>query len=142
MQIYTDSSAWVALFDKNDPFHETALKIRTEIQNSGATLLTTHVALSEALTQIARRVDSAYAASIGEIILSSPSVTIITPPPALNTLALSYLKPWCDLKVNFPDCLSLAWMKEYPNNPIFSFNKRFYLAGYHLLGIPRLPSPL
>lgn len=65
-KVFIDTSAWKALYDKDDPFHKLAKRTLAEFKRKGNLTYTSNFVVDETLTLLRIRVDYASAIDFGE----------------------------------------------------------------------------
>ncbi len=125
-----DTSAWVAFFVEKDQYHERAKSFAQNFLLSRREFMTTDYVFDKVVTRIRYQASHADAVFVGDKILSSPSTKVIEIGPRLRDQAWSHFKKYKDKKLSFTDCTSLAVMKKYDLNEIFSFDEDFERLGY------------
>ncbi len=89
--------------------------------------------LDETLTLLGRRATYEFAVQRAKNIYASHVLTILRPDREDEIHALQYFGKYADQKVSFTDCISMALMKRQKTNRIFSYNRHFDLAGFHVV---------
>ncbi|MBI4586868.1 MAG: type II toxin-antitoxin system VapC family toxin [Planctomycetes bacterium] len=128
--ILVDTSAWVAFFVEKDQHHDSAKSFAQNILLSRREFMTTDYIFDEVVTRIRYQASHADAVFVGDKILSSPSNQVIEIGSRLREQAWSLFKKYKDKKLSFTDCTSLALMKKYGLDEIFSFDDDFEKLGY------------
>ncbi len=74
MPIFVDTSAWYALFDKNDADHASAVKFKESLTHS---LVTTNYVADEIITLVKNRLNNRIAVEIGGKLWNESIATLI-----------------------------------------------------------------
>lgn len=77
MKLFVDTSAWLALNDKNDQYHNEAVDKSLEIKRHKIELVTSEYVFDEAITLIRYRISHKAAVIFGDSLLSSSLVEIV-----------------------------------------------------------------
>ena len=76
MRIFVDTSAWLALNDKNDQYHGEAISRITLIQQQKIQLVTSEYVFDESITIIRYRISHGAAVAFGDALISSNVASI------------------------------------------------------------------
>lgn len=131
--IFVDTSAFKALIDKNDEFHNKAVKILSQIQKNNQALTTNNFILDETYTLIRVKSGLKIAQTFYQWInQSSAALTIHRVNIIDETHAWKYFtKNWSHL--SFTDCVCFAQMKRLKIKHTFTFDKHFSRAGFQII---------
>jgi len=130
--IYLDTGAFVARYIQRDQFHERSLKSWHKLQTSGQTCFTSNFVLGETATLIGRTAGYSFAAETARRILSSSGLTLLRPEERDEFRALDLFEKYADQKVSFTDCVSFVLMQKNRLTRVFSYDRHFQWAGFHL----------
>ena len=132
MRLFVDTSAWLALNDKNDQYHGEAVSRITLIQQQKIQLVTSEYVFDESVTIIRYRISHRAAVAFGDALISSnvASIEDITDEERLKAWAL--FKKYRDKDLSFTDCTSFALMIKLKLRKAFSFDDRFKQVGFEL----------
>jgi len=124
-----DTSAWVAVTNRCDQYHEAAGTFYKGIFKDHE-LLTTNLVVAE--TYILLRLDCGLEVALGwwERIASSLKVKIIYADPDLTAEAITILRRYNDQTFSFTDAISFALMKKMKITDAFAFDVHFTTAGF------------
>jgi predicted nucleic acid-binding protein len=125
-----DTSAWVAVANRRDQYHETAANFYKVIFKEFDQLLTTNLVVSE--TYILLRLDCGLDVALNwwERITSSFKVKIIYADPDLTEEAVSILRRYSDQPFSLTDAVAFALMKRMKVADAFAFDIHFTVAGF------------
>lgn len=132
IQVFVDTSAFKALLDKKDDFHQSVVGIWERIKKSGNELATTNYILDESFTLIRLRCGLEKANDLREMVGNSGDrlkvvrVTVADEAGAWKW----FVNDWSGL--SFTDCVSFAVMKRLGIRRVASFDKHFEKAGFSL----------
>jgi hypothetical protein len=132
MDIFIDTSAFIALIDKGDRYHKVAknfiLKFKKEI-----ILYTSNYIIDETITRLRKTAGFKIAMQFGEIIFSTSNFyQIYYIDPDLEQFAFEIFKKFSDKDLSFTDCTSFALMKRLRLKKAFAFDEDFIHAGFEL----------
>lgn len=129
-RIFVDTSAWVAVTNRRDQYHETAGSFYKGIFKDFHELLTTNLVVAE--TYILLRLDCGPETALGwwERIISSLKVKIIYADPDLTGEAITILRKYSDQSFSLTDAVTFALMKKMKITEAFAFDVHFATAGF------------
>ncbi len=132
MRLFVDTSAWLALNDKNDQYHDEAVSRITMIQQQKIQLVTSEYVFDESVTIIRYRISHRAAVAFGDALISSnvASIENITDEERLKAWVL--FKKYGDKDLSFTDCTSFALMIKLKLRKAFSFDDHFKQVGFEL----------
>ncbi len=132
-RIFVDTSAWVAVTNRRDQYHETASTFYKGIFKEFHELLTTNLVAAE--TYILLKLDCGLEAALGwwERIAFSLKVKIIYADSDLTGEAITILRKYNDQPFSLTDAVSFALMKKMKITDAFAFDVHFTTAGFTLL---------
>ena len=130
MRCLVDTSAFAALYRRNDTFHAQAKAVWTLLREQDAFLYTTRDVISETIILVRRREGFHQALQCGNDLWESPVIEIIRPDARQDRLAWEFFKKHSDKELSFVDCLSFAVMKELRIHRAFTFDQHFEQVGF------------
>ena len=133
-KIFVDTSAWVALFVRNDKNHHRAASIFDKIKKNNLILYTSDYVIDETITMILTRSNHERALITGEALLESSFVKIIYVVPDYLQTTWELFKKYKDKKFSFTDVSCFAIMRGLKLRQAFSFDHEFVQAGIELIG--------
>lgn len=132
MRLFVDTSAWLALNNKNDQYYDEALSKITKVRQQKIQLVTSEYVFDESVTIIRYRISHRAAVAFGEALISSnvASIEDITDEERLKAWVL--FKKYRDKDLSFTDCTSFALMVKLKLQKAFSFDDHFKQVGFEL----------
>lgn len=132
MRLFVDTSAWLALNDKNDQYHDEAVSKITKVRQQKIQLVTSEYVFDESVTIIRYRISHRAAVAFGDALISSnvASIEDITDEERLKAWVL--FKKYRDKDLSFTDCTSFALMVKLKLQKAFSFDDHFKQVGFEL----------
>lgn len=125
-RVFGDTSAILALANKNDQYYSQATKkLKALLKRADTSLLiTTHI-LAETITRIQRKVSKEKAVAVGNMLMQNARIEIMTPTNTIMQRAWEIYEKYDDQDFSFVDCISFAVMKELNIKKAFTFDKHF-----------------
>jgi len=131
--IFVDTSAWFALGDKSDQYHQQAYDTYPSLLRTYHHLTTTNLVIAETYILIRRSIGFKAAITFLESIATSPRIIKIYSDNILEETAEDILKTYHDQDFSYTDAISFAVMKQSEIAEAFSFDKHFVTAGFILI---------
>lgn len=132
MSIFVDSSAWVALYHRDDSHAALAEKISKNLVRQHASLVTTNYIVAETLTVVSQRSGKQRAQEFGHFVFNG-TIPIVRIDDILDRQAFKLFSSLPDKNVSFVDCTSFVLCQELGIKNIFGFDKHFAQQGFTLL---------
>lgn len=132
MRLFVDTSAWLALTDKNDQYHNRAVSKSLEIKRQKIELITSEYIIDESITLIRYRVSHHAAIIFGDSLLSSRISRIVDVTEEDRLKAWEFFKKYEDKEFSFTDCTSFALMKNLRLQKSFTFDEHFRQMGFEI----------
>ncbi|MBM4140941.1 MAG: PIN domain-containing protein [Nitrospira sp.] len=132
MRLFVDTSAWLALTDKNDQYHNRAVSKSLEIKRQKIELITSEYIIDESITLIRYRVSHHAAIIFGDSLLSSRIIRIVDVTEEGRLKAWEIFKKYEDKEFSFTDCTSFALMKNLRLQKSFTFDEHFRQMGFEI----------
>lgn len=130
-KIFIDSSAFKAVFDFSDKFHNEALLYWKESAEKHTVFLTTNFILDETLTLIRSHMGkNASLQLLDDIVASNQQIQIIRITVADEKDARDYFERLPGRGISFTDCTSFAVMKRLKIPTAFTFDQDFVSADF------------
>jgi len=123
--IFIDTSAFLAIENREDSYHESALEFRDACLRSKRVFLTSDYILDESYTIIRLRAGHDIAVQFGEALRLSRFIRIEHVTTELIEKAWKIFKTYGDHDFSFTDCTSFALMEHLNINAAFAFDAHF-----------------
>ena len=131
--IFIDTSAFLALENRKDQHHRSALKFRDFLLESEVSLITSDYILDESYTIIRLRAGHSIAVEFGEMIQGSDLVEIKYLSRENLRQAWHVFKSFEDKQFSFTDCTSFVLMEKLGIGSAFTFDVHFRQYGRFLV---------
>ena len=128
--IFVDSSAWIALSDKDDSHHKEAASSYPSIFKNHKTLVTSNLVIAETYIVLLKEMGHKVALEFLERINASPRILKICSDGHIETEAEEVLEKYVDQDFSYTDAVSFVIMKRQKIRKVFSFDKHFVTAGF------------
>ena len=132
MKVFVDTSAWIALNDKSDQYHNRAAAKSLEIKRQKVELITSEYIIDESITLIRYRVSHYAAVIFGDALFNSSIVKIIDVKDEDRLKAWEIFKKYEDKELSFTDCTSFAIMEKLKLHKAFTFDEHFKKVGFEV----------
>lgn len=130
-RIFIDTSAFLALEDESDQYHEMALQFREQVlRKRRYELITTSYILDETLTLIRFRISIKASIDFSKKIRKSKVVKIARVSREIEEKALDIFERYDDKDFSFTDCVSFVVMQENGIKEAFAFDEHFNQMGF------------
>lgn len=137
--IFVDTSALIALGNKRDTFHLSAIKIREDLKQQKINFVTTNAVLLEFGNAFSRISLKSTAISLIEAIKFSQKWTCITIDDKIFNQSFALYKQVKDKEWGMVDCTSIITARQIKITEIFTTDHHFEQAGFTILLKPNLP---
>jgi predicted nucleic acid-binding protein len=132
--IFVDSSAWIALLDSRDGFHQEASAFQRVLgRGVHGRLVTTDYVLDESVTYLRLRAGPEEIRRFREVLSTSESLQVVWTSPDRFWAAWEMLEKRPDNQWSLTDCLSFITMTSLGIRSAFGFDSDFLQAGFVLL---------
>ena len=131
--LFVDTSGWIANFVDRDQHHEKARRFVPLSLREYVRFITTDYVFDEAVTRVRFQGGHQEAVQLGEVILTSKTVTLLEIGSRLREKAWHLFRKYADQRLSFTDCTTLAVMNLYGLRDIFTFDQDFERLGYRRL---------
>lgn len=128
-QIFVDTSAWYAIYDKRDQRHDQASKFLRETSDL---LISSNLIFAETLSLMTKRLGKTLALNFGQRIRASAKVRLLHLDGALEERAWGYFERYHDKPWDFIDCSSFALMDSLELSRAFTFDAHFTQKGFQI----------
>ncbi len=132
--LFIDTSAFIAIVNKGDRWHESANKLVEDIKEGRTKLrgiVTSDYVIDETLTKIRYSVGHKEAVEWGKSILASSLIQKVIVDDAVFNEAWELFQRYEDKKLSFTDCTSVVIMRNMGINTIFAFDEDFLKIGFN-----------
>ena len=132
-RVFIDTSAYVALTDRSDQFHEDSTDKLKLLLASKLPQVTTNYILAESYTRIRRKLGHRATVLFGEgirRIIATRQLEVVYVDTALDEAAWNILKQYPDQPFSFVDCTSFAWLRQNKEVEVFAFDEHFVWMGF------------
>lgn len=128
--IFVDTSAWVALADRDDAYHKKAASVYPSLLKTHRSLITSNLIIAEAYVLILSELGHRAALNFLEGIKASPRIVKIYSNEEIEAEAGEILIKYGDQDFSYTDAVSFALMKRQKIRKAFCFDKHFLTAGF------------
>ncbi|MGB9627548.1 MAG: type II toxin-antitoxin system VapC family toxin [Thermodesulfobacteriota bacterium] len=132
MEIFVDTSAFVAITNRSDQYHLRAQEFLGTLDPS-IKLHTSNYIIDETITRIRMIVGHKPALTFGKRIFSSRLYTIHYIGEVIEKEAFRIFEKYLDKKLSFTDCTSFALMKKLGIKKAFAFDEDFVALGFEIV---------
>ena len=126
--VFVDASAWVAITNKTDRFHDEALRVYHHLLRSQTPLITSTWTGYEALTIVKTKLGYNQAEKLWERMLRPSVVTLIKVDERIEAKGLQLFWSYQDKDWGVVDCASLRVMEETGCLKAFAYDRHFIEA--------------
>lgn len=132
MKLFVDTSAWLALNDKSDQYHNKSAAKTLEIKKQRIELVTSEYIMDESITLIRYRVSHHAAVVFGDSLVKSGIVKIMDVTDKDRFKAWELFKRYRDKELSFTDCTSFVVMENLKIKKAFTFDEHFKQMGFEV----------
>ena len=132
-KIFVDTSAWIALFVKNDKYHSKAISLFKNIQKTSSFLYTSDYVVDETVTTIRMKSNHQQSLIALESILDSHMTSLIYINPDYFMKTTQLYQKYKEHTFSFTDISSFIICQHLRIKDVFSFDEDFRIAGFNLL---------
>ena len=131
--VFADTSYWLALLVRTDPWHEIAALISLEL--AGLRVFTTEMVLAELLNGVSRLGPYHRSLATAEVtrLRSNPNVEIVAQSEKQFQDAFDYYQSRLDQRWGLTDCASFLVMRENGITHVLTADRDFTQAGFNIL---------
>ncbi|MGQ9533416.1 MAG: type II toxin-antitoxin system VapC family toxin [Desulfotomaculales bacterium] len=127
--VFVDASAWVAIINRRDAYHQAAATVYRQLLRDKAPLFTTNWAAYEALSILKGRVGYEAAERLWSVLNDVRLVRLVRVGRALEDRGLEMFFRYRDKAWGVVDCASLVLMRQVHCRRAFAFDTHFREAG-------------
>jgi predicted nucleic acid-binding protein len=128
--IFVDTSAWIALADKDDSHHIEAASSYPSIFKNHKTLVTSNLVIAETYIILLKELRHKTAIEFLERVKASPRILKIYSNENIETEAEGILVKYVDQDFSYADAVSFVIMKRQKIRKAFCFDKHFVTVGF------------
>jgi predicted nucleic acid-binding protein len=128
--VFVDTSAWVALADKDDSHHRDAASSYPSIFKNHKSLVTSNLIIAETYILLLKELRHRAAIEFLERIKASPRILRVYSNEGVETEAEGILAKFTDQDFSYIDAVSFVMMKRQKIRKAFCFDKHFVTAGF------------
>jgi uncharacterized protein len=128
--IFVDTSAWIALVDKDDSHHKEAASSYPSLLKNHRNLITSNFVIAETYIIILNELGHKLAIDFLEKLKASPRILKIYSNEDIEAEAEPILAKCSDQDFSYTDAVSFVIMKRQKIRKAFSFDKHFVIAGF------------
>lgn len=132
MRIFVDTSAWLALNDRNDQYYKQAAIKISLVKQQKIELITSEYIFDESITLIRHRVSHRCSVIFGDSLLNSNMVEIVDVNAGCRLKAWEMFNKYEDKELSFTDCTSFVLMKTMRLHKAFTFDEHFRQVGVEI----------
>lgn len=132
MNIFIDTSAFVAYTDRTDANHDTAKEFLDSLAQRDR-LHTSNYILDETITRLRFTLGHAQATTFAETILADPVCRVHYIDAAAQERALKVFKKFRDQRLSFTDCSTVSLVRDLGLDAVFAFDEDFSRVGLRTL---------
>ena len=131
-RIFIDTSAFVALFNESDKYHEQTRKFFKTLEGTRTLLITSDYIVDETVTAIMSRSNHTNACTFLDQLQTFP-MAIIPIFPVYFYPAQRLFRRFKDKDFSFTDCTSFTYMQGHEVSTAITFDKHFSQMGFRVL---------
>jgi uncharacterized protein len=128
--VFVDTSAWVALADKDDANHKKAAAVYPSILKIQKGVITSNLVIAETYVLLLHELGYHSAMNFLEKIKASPRIVRIYSNDDIERDGEEILKKYDDQDFSYADAVSFVIMKRQKIRKAFCFDKHFATAGF------------
>lgn len=132
-RVFVDTSAFVALANAGDQYHQAAVSCMHMLQGSKALLITSNFILDETYTRLRRRGGIKIAVAFGDNVRTSRQLKVLTIDRSADERAWAIFTKYADHDFSYTDCTSFALMRAKKITEAFAFDADFRVMGFTVL---------
>lgn len=132
-RIFVDSNGWIAIANKRDQLHKSAVKLNKNLLKLDTIYVTTNFVLDETYTGLLSRVGHFAAVDFGERIRNSRLLEVVHISENIEDEAWKLFKKYKDKSFSFTDCTSFVVMQQMNLEESFTSDHHFEQMGLSIL---------
>ncbi|MGQ0602037.1 MAG: type II toxin-antitoxin system VapC family toxin [Anaerolineales bacterium] len=130
MNILSDSSAWLAIYDRRDKYHSDASRAFRSLTDQKVVFFVTDLIWIETVTLLLYRAGHAKAILCGDWLRRSSRVRFVRVDATQWDEAWGIFKEYDDKDYSFADCASSIVMRQHQLYDVFTFDHHFEQMGF------------
>jgi predicted nucleic acid-binding protein len=134
VKLFLDTSAFLALEDRDDRHHQRASDLFRRIREDRPILVTSNLILAESVSLIGSRLYPRMAVEFGRRLHASQVIRLVYLTQEIEALALRTYHKFNTPALSFVDCTSFEIIKFLRLDAAFAFDEHFAHAGIPLYG--------
>ena len=128
--IFIDTSAWIALVDKDDSYHKEAASSYPPLLKNYRNMITSNLVIAETYIIILNELGHKPAIDFLEKLKASPRILKVYSNEDTEEEGELILAKYSDQDFSYTDAVSFVVMKRQKIKKAFSFDKHFLIAGF------------
>jgi predicted nucleic acid-binding protein len=128
--VFVDTSAWVALADKDDAYHKKAASAYPTLLKTYKSLITSNLVIAESYILILNELGHDAVLNFLQGLRASPRILKVYSNEEIEEEAEGILRKYEDQDFSYTDAVSFAIMKKQKVRKAFCFDKHFRVAGF------------
>ncbi len=132
-RVFIDTSAFVALADRDDQFHSAATQKLSWLRHERLPQVTTNYVLVETYTRLRRLLGLPATLQFGyglRRLIQEGRMSVVQIEPSLDEAAWEIFHHYADQDFSFADCASFAWLRQAGEVVVFAFDQHFSWMGF------------
>lgn len=129
-EVFIDASAWIAVFDRGDQYHEQAATLYRRLIAARRFLVTTNLVIAESQITIRRAGGFAASRALLDSLRLSSRLERVYSTAALELEAEKVLRQFSDHELSLADAVSFVLMRQRKITEAFTYDKHFSMAGF------------
>jgi len=129
-EVFVDAGAWIALNDRGDQFHPSAVDYYQRLLRERRLLVTTNLVIAEAYINIRRAGGYQPAMRFLDSMRQSSRLTKVYSDAELEAEAEKLLRRYADQDFSLTDAVSFALMQQRGITEAFAFDSHFATVGF------------
>ncbi len=131
-EVFVDASAWIAVSDLRDKYHQSAKIAYTRLFTEQRILVTTNLVIAETYILVRRAVGHNQAIKFIQGLRGSPRLRKVYSDERLEWLAEQLLESRRDHDLSLTDAVSFIVMQERQIETAFTFDHHFAAQGFQM----------
>lgn len=131
--VLVDSSAWIALINKDDNYHKAVADLMRHLLDGKHRLITTDMVIVETINAMSKIQHRNAVIGMIERIEKSPGISVVKITDDIYEAAWSMYKRRKDKEWGITDCASFEVMKLYKVRRAFTLDHHFEQAGFNVM---------